>query len=146
MNSLMKRNGFAPMRSSFFDDFLMRDLFGRDNWTSEDSTLPKVNIVETNEEFRVEMAAPGMKKEDFHIELDNDMLTIHSEMSSENFDEDSTFTRKEFSYQSFKRSFYLPNTVEADKIKARYRDGILNLEIPKKEEAKRKPVKTISIS
>jgi len=146
MNNLIRRNGFTPSRSSFFDDFMMRDLFGWDNWSNEGSSLPKVNIVETNDEFRVEMAAPGMKKDDFHIELDNDMLTIHSELSSENNDENTSFTRREFSYQSFKRSFYLPNTVEADKIKARYKDGILSLEIPKKEEAKRKPVKSITIS
>ena len=146
MNNLIRRNGFTPSKSSFFDDFMMRDLFGWDNWSNEGSSLPKVNIVETNDEFRVEMAAPGMRKEDFHVELDNDTLTIHSEFSSENNDENSTYTRREFNYQSFKRSFYLPNTVEADKIKARYKDGILSLEIPKKEEAKRKPVKSISIS
>lgn len=146
MNNLMKRNGFVPSTSSFFDDSMLRDFFGWNNWQTQGNTLPKVNIVETNEEFRVEMAAPGMKKEDFHVELDNDMLTIHSEVSSELNNENTSFTRREFSYQSFKRSFYLPNTVEADKIKARYNDGILSLEIPKKEEAKRKPAKLISIS
>lgn len=146
MNNLIRRNGFTPSKSPYFDDFMMRDLFGWDNWSNEGSSLPKVNIVETNDEFRVEMAAPGMKKEDFHVELDNDMLTIYSELTSENNDENASFTRREFSYQSFKRSFYLPNTVEADKIKARYKDGILSLEIPKKEEAKRKPIKSITIS
>lgn len=146
MNTLVKKNGFTPARTSLFDEFFMRDIFGWDNWSSENSTLPKVNIMETNEDFRVEMAAPGMKKEDFHVELDNDTLTISSSVSSENEDSKFNFSRREFHYQSFKRSFYLPNTVEVDKIKAKYRDGILFLEIPKKEEAKRKPVKTISIS
>lgn len=146
MNNLSRRNGFMPATSSFLDDFMMRDLFGRDSWSTQGNTVPKVNIVETNEEFKVELAAPGMKKDDFHVELDNDTLTIYSELTSENNNEDTSFTMREFSYQSFKRSFYLPNTVEADKIKARYKDGILSLEIPKKEEAKRKPVKTISIS
>lgn len=93
------------------------------------------------------MAVPGMRKEDFHIELDNDTLTIHSEVSNSQEDGNNhRYSRREFSYQSFKRSFYLPNTVEADKIKAQYKDGILSLMIPKKEEAKKKPVKTISIS
>lgn len=146
MNNLIKRNGFAPSTPSFFDDTVLRDIFGWDNWSSQGNTLPKVNILETNEAFIVEMAAPGMKKEDFHVELDNDTLIIQSEHSYERNDENTSFTRREFSYQSFKRSFYLPNTVEADKIKASYKDGILMLEIPKKEEAKRKPVKSIEIS
>lgn len=109
--------------------------------------MPKVNIVEDNDNFRVEVAAPGMKKDDFHVELDNDMLTISSEVTHESEDNhnDQRYNRKEFSYHSFKRSFYLPNTVESDKIEAKYNDGILSLVIPKKEEAKRKPVKKISI-
>jgi HSP20 family protein len=146
MNNLIRRNGLLPSTPSFFDDTVLRDIFGWDSWSNQGSTLPKVNILETNEAFRVEMAAPGMKKEDFHVELDNDTLTIQSEISTENTDENASFTRREFSYQSFKRSFYLPNTVEAEKIKAKYNDGILSLEIPKKEEAKRKPVKSISIT
>lgn len=148
MNNLIKRNGFVPVPStpSFFDDTVLRDIFGWGNLASAGNTLPKVNILETNEAFRVEMAAPGMKKEDFHVELDNDTLIIQSEQTSENEDENTSFTRREFSYQAFKRSFYLPNTVEADKIKATYKDGILRLEIPKKEEARRKPVKSITIS
>jgi HSP20 family protein len=146
MNNLMRRNGLLPSTPSFFDDTVLKDLFGWDNWSNQGSTLPKVNILETNEAFKVEMAAPGMKKEDFQVELDNDTLTIQSEFSAENTDENAAFTRREFSYQSFKRSFYLPNTVEAEKIKARYNDGVLSLEIPKKEEAKRKPVKSISIT
>ena len=143
---IVKRNRLMPS-TSFFDDFLTRNLFDWSDWSTEGGTLPKVNIIETNEDFTVEMAAPGMKKEDFHVELDNDMLTIHSEISDEKEEKgDANYTRKEFSYQSFKRSFYLPKTVKADKIKAKYNDGILSLVIPKKEEAKKKPVKTISIS
>ena len=144
--SIVRRNNAWPS-TSFFDDFLTRDLVNWSDWRTEGSSLPKVNIVETNDEFRVEMAAPGMKKDDFHVELDNDVLTIHSEMTENVEDtEDRKYSRREFSYQSFKRSFYLPNTVEADNIKAKYNDGILSLVIPKKEEAKKKPVKTIAIS
>ncbi len=144
--SIVRRNSAWPS-SSFFDDFFTRDLVNWSDWSSEGGSLPKVNIVETNDEFRVEMAAPGMKKEDFHVELDNDVLTIHSEMTNKVEDgEDQKYARREFSYQSFKRSFYLPNTVEADKIKAKYNDGILSLAIPKKEEAKKKPARTIAIS
>lgn len=145
--SIVKRNTLWPSSNTFFDDFFTRDLFNWGDWSGEGSSMPRVNILETNDKFRVEMAAPGMKKSDFHIELDNDVLTIHSERSSElEQDKDARFTRREFSYQSFKRSFYLPNTVESEKIEAKYRDGILSLLIPKKEEARKKPVKTIAIS
>ena len=144
--NIVKRNSFFPTTSSFFDDFLTRDLFDWSGWGNEGSTVPRVNVIEDNENFRVEMAAPGMKKDDFHIELDNDMLTIHSEVSDNAEEGGDNYQRREFQYRSFKRSFYLPNTVEADKIEAKYRDGILRLVIPKKEEAKKKPVKTISIS
>ena len=113
------------------------------------ASLPRVNVAEHEDEFLVEMAAPGMKREDFHVELDNDILTISSETSHTNEEKDEkngSFTRKEFSYGSFRRSFHIPNTVEVDKIKAKYQDGLLRLVIPKKEEAKRKPPKTIKIS
>ena len=142
---MVKRSTYLPS-TSFFDDFSMRDLFDWPAWSNERSTLPRVNISETNDEFRVELAAPGMNKDDFHIELDNDTLTIHSEVSGSTEEKEQEFTRREFSYQSFRRSFYLPNTVQADKIRAKYQDGILRLQIPKKEEARNKPAKKIVIS
>ncbi len=146
MSTLVERNGLLP-NTSFFDDFLTRDVFDWSNRRSNQlRSVPPVNIMETNDDFRVEMAAPGMKKDDFHVELDNDMLTIWTELSNEEENENQQYTRREFSYHSFKRSFYLPNTVEANKIEATYRDGMLSLVIPKKEEARKKPVKTISIS
>lgn len=147
MSTLVKRSGFIPT-TSFFDDFLTKQLFDWSGWTADSGTVPRVNILETNDEFRVEMAAPGMKKEDFHIELDHDMLTISSEWSESNKEqnEDERYSRREFIYHSFKRSFHLPNTVEADHITASYVDGILYLAIPKKEEAKKKPVRTIAIA
>ncbi len=145
MNALVRRSGLLPT-TSFFDDFLTRDLFDWSGWTENSSTVPRVNIVESGDDFRVEVAAPGMRKDDFHISLDNGMLTISSEIQNEESNEEQNYLRREFSYQAFKRSFYLPNTVEADKIKATYKDGLLRLAIPKKEEAKKKPVKTIAIS
>ncbi|WP_339881341.1 Hsp20/alpha crystallin family protein [uncultured Algoriphagus sp.] len=153
MNTLMKRNGYSPA-TGLFNDFPTRGLFdlldaagiGRD---IGQHTLPSVNILETGNDFKVEMAVPGMKKDDFKVELDNNTLSIQAEASYENensSDEPGRYTRKEFSYQSFRRSFYLPNTVDNEKIEATYQDGVLRLVIPKREEAKMKPVKTIQIS
>ena len=146
--TLVKRDvGYAPAISNLFDDFLTRDLF---NWPSSSSTgtsIPKVNIYETNDGFHVEMAAPGMSKNDFKVELDNNMLTISSQKEFKNTDEeDRNYQRREYSFQAFTRSFHLPDSAEAEKIDAKYSDGILNLVIPKKEEAKRKPVRSIKIS
>ncbi len=145
MSTLIRRNGFLPS-TSFFDDFLTKDLFDWSGWSNESLSVPRINVMEDNDGFHVEMAAPGLKKDDFHIELDHDMLTISSERNYEESKNEENYTRREFSYQSFKRSLYLPNTVEADKIKANYKDGLLQLMIPKKEEAKKRPVKTITIS
>lgn len=142
--SIIKKENFTPS-SSFFDDFFTRDLFNWPRWTEEKASLPRVNIVETNDDFRVEMAAPGLKKDDFHVELNNDMLTIYSE-KQENAEDQEKYTHREFGYNSFRRTFYLPNTVEADKIEAKYSDGVLRLAIPKKEEARKKPTRTIKIS
>jgi len=149
----MKRNGYSPA-TNLFDDFPSRGLF---DWldaagigkNTNNTTLPSVNILETGNDFRVEVAVPGMKKEDFRVELDNNTLSIRAEVSEnseDNYYETISYARKEFSYRSFKRSFYLPNTVENDKIEATYQDGVLRLVIPKREEAKQKPVRTIQIS
>lgn len=153
MNTLIKTNNGTSTRTNnglsslrpIFDDFFSRDLFDWAGWSTE-ATIPSVNIIESNDDFRVEMAAPGMKKSDFQLRLDDDTLVIESKRQEEEVSENERFTRKEFNYHSFKRSFHLPNTVESEKIKAEYKDGILKLLIPKKEEAKRKAVKTIQIS
>lgn len=144
--SLMKFNHQFP---SLFDHFFENDFFNwsNSNYSNTNSTLPSVNIKENDDGFEVEMAAPGLNKKDFKIELHNDLLTISSEKKSEDEHNDGEkITRKEFSYQSFHRSFYLPNSVDNNKIKAKYSDGILMVYIPKKEEAKPKPPKQISIS
>jgi HSP20 family protein len=133
---------------------LLEDLFNRD-WVDSTSpngsysaTLPAVNVRETNEDYIIDVAAPGMKREEFKVELDNNMLTIssHREEKQEETDENMNYSRREFNYQSFQRSFTLPeNKVEGEKIAARYSDGILHITVPKKDEAKIKPVKKITI-
>ena len=107
------------------------------------STLPAVNIKETEENFTVEVAAPGKTKEDFIIELNDDLLTISSESKTESSEtsDSGRYTRKEFNYVSFRRAFHLPETVEQNKIEAKYENGILMIEVPKKEEVKAKAVK-----
>jgi HSP20 family protein len=134
---------------------LIDNLFSRDwmDWTSSNfsttnTTLPAVNVIESENEYQIEVAAPGMKKEDFKIDLDNNQLTISSEKKSEKKDEKKgNYTRKEFSYQSFQRSFTIPeHEVDGDKISAKYCDGVLCISLPKKEEAKPKPAREIKIS
>jgi HSP20 family protein len=107
-----------------------------------------VNVKETAESFEVEMAAPGMKKEDFKVELNNNILSISSEQKQEHEEKNNErFTRKEFSYQSFHRSFQLSReAVDADNIQAKYENGVLHLTIPKREEVKQKPSRLINIS
>lgn len=133
---------------SLFEHFFDNDLFNwsNNNFSETNTTLPSVNVKEDVNGFEVEMAAPGLEKKDFKISLNNSHLTISSEKKNENeTKEGQQFTRKEFSYQSFSRSFTLPNTVESDRISAKYENGLLTITIPKKEEAKPKPVKQIEI-
>lgn len=139
---------FNPQLPSLFDRFFDTELFdwSNRNFSNPNTTLPSVNIKEDANGFEVAMAAPGLKKEDFNISLNHDVLTISSEKKMEKETKDSQeFTRKEFSYQSFCRSFSLPQSVESDKISAHYEDGILNVIIPKREEAKPKPSRQIEI-
>jgi len=146
--SITKWNNNNGM-TNLFDDFFSRDLWnwGSANNSSTNTTLPAVNIRETAENFEVEMAAPGMKKEDFKIELEGNELRIGSEHRSENeTKEGERYTRREFSYQSFQRSFTLPkDVVDVEQINASYENGVLRLLIPKKEEAKQKPPRMIQV-
>ncbi|MEM6736153.1 MAG: Hsp20/alpha crystallin family protein [Bacteroidota bacterium] len=137
-----------PSFSNLFDDFFNTELgnWRRSNFSETNTTLPKVNIKEDDNRFVVEMAVPGMKKSDFNIELDHHLLTISAEKKEENNSEDNKYNSREFAYHSFHRSFTLPDSANGDKIKASYEDGILEVAIPKKEEAKPKPPKMISIS
>jgi HSP20 family protein len=149
--TLIKRNGNSLNSfPALFDDFFNRDLFnwGTSNFSNTNTTIPAVNIKETSDNYEVQVAAPGMTKKDFKIELDGNMLTISSEKSDERQEgEEGNYSRKEFSYQSFQITFNLPKeVVDAEKIQAKYNDGVLHLLIPKKEEAKQRPPRLIQIS
>ncbi len=125
-----------------FDEF-----FGKDyDWKveNESTTMPSVNIKESEANFTIEVAAPGLEKKDFKVEVDDRKLTISSEKEIEELKEGETFRRKQFSYSKFKRTFSIPETLNADDVKATYKSGILNVVIPKKEPVK-KEVKQIKI-
>ena len=129
---------FSNRMPRLFDHFFDNDLidWSNRNFSETNTTLPAVNVKEKKDGFEIEMSAPGLKKEDFNVQLTNSVLTISctKKEEDETKDEDGRYTRQEFSYQSFSRSFNLPETVDHEKIDAKYEDGILTLSIPKKEE------------
>ncbi len=142
----VRRNPYFP---SFWDNFFSNEMmdWNNSNFSSTDTTLPAVNVKENDEAFEIEVAAPGMNREDFKVKLENNLLTISSEKKEEKKEENGRYSRREFSYQSFQRSFTIPeNLVEGDKISARYCEGILCITLPKKEEIKPKPAREIKIS
>ena len=137
MNLIKRQN---PVFTSLIDD-----LFHNQDWNHISKSLPATNIIEADDHFNIELAAPGKNKSDFIIELEEGVLTISSEIDSKSTEKNGSFTRKEFGYSSFKRSFTVPETVSADKISASYKDGILTVSLPKKAEAFPQPKKMISI-
>nr|WP_298928237.1 Hsp20/alpha crystallin family protein [uncultured Allomuricauda sp.] len=139
--SIVKRNSlFFP---SLMNDLVRPDWFG--GMENLNTNLPAVNIKNNTENFELELAVPGGKKDDFKIEVDNDVLTISNEVKSENEETKENYSRREFSYSSFKRVFTLPETVDGTKIDAAYENGILKLTLPKKEEALPRPKRLITI-
>ena len=134
---------------SLFDRFFDGDMFdwSNRNFSNTNTTIPSVNIKENADAFTVEVAAPGFEKGDFKIELNLNTLSISSEKKVENeTKEGEVFTKREFSYQSFSRSFTLPQIADGDRIEANYQNGILTVLIPKREEAKPKPARMIEIN
>ncbi|SCY11775.1 heat shock protein Hsp20 [Nonlabens sp. Hel1_33_55] len=132
-------NNWLP---SLIDEMFNNDYSGG---TAVRTSQPAVNISENDEGFHLEMIIPGFTKEDVAIEVDKDVLTISSEVQEENEERTEQFTRKEFVKKSFKRSFNLPETVNQDSIKGSYENGILSIELPKKEEALPQPKRMISL-
>ena len=145
--SLVKRNE-ANWLPSVLDDMFKTDwMGGTTNASNIGTRIPAVNIMESEDNFMVAVAAPGRSKKDFNIELDNDVLTISSEtkQENENNERNEKFTRREFSYSSFKRAFSLPDSVDSEKISASYKNGVLEISLPKREEAKVQPKRMIEI-
>jgi HSP20 family protein len=152
MKTLVRTNNtLFPSLPSLIDNFFSGELLDSSlasNHTS--SMVPAVNIQETNDFLKIEVAAPGLKREDFRLNLENDILTISSQREEERGEHNDSFgnyTRKEFSYQSFLRSFTLPeDKVEREKISARYADGILAITIPKRRDSKDNLSRQITIN
>jgi HSP20 family protein len=130
----------GPWLSDFFDN----DRFFDSDWLKKQS-VPAVNVKETDKNFKIEVAAPGLSKKDFKITVDNGVLTISSEKQEEKEQKEKDYTRKEFSYSSFSRSFTLPENVNEDDVKANYEDGLLKLNITKKLIAQVKAKKAIEV-
>ncbi|PVX49383.1 heat shock protein Hsp20 [Balneicella halophila] len=128
------KNDFFPEFNSIWDDFFNKDFFNKGMELG--TTIPAVNVSETEKNFELEVAVPGHKKEDFKIDMENDVLTISSETKKEHEEtegDEKKVTRREYSYSSFRRSFQLPQDVDQENIKASYNDGILKIELPKQE-------------
>jgi len=126
---------------------LMENLFGNDFFAKEPASfVPAVNVSEEADKFNVELSAPGFEKNDFKIEVNKDRLTVSGEHKVETEKKETNFTRKEFSYGSFQRSFTLPENVNTEAIDAKYENGILKLVLPKKEKEKENGLKTITVA
>jgi HSP20 family protein len=133
---LVRTNEAFP---TLFDEFFRprEERFGNVGLWGKQLTMPSVNIIENKDDYKISVAAPGLKKSDFIIDVDGNMLTISCEKEESKDEKDARHTRKEYSFSSFSRSFTLPDEVFKDKIEAAYEDGVLKLVLPKKEEAKK---------
>ena len=151
MNKYKRSNSPLPSIVRMIDNIFNDEMINhsRQGLTVWNGSMPAVNVKETDDQFDLELAAPGMSKADFNIEIDADVLTISSEKKESKEEKEDKkegrFTRREFRYNAFKRSFNLPESVDAAKIAANYVDGILSVVIPKKEEAKPQPARKIDI-
>lgn len=132
---------------TFFDDFFKpwNEWFDNGGLWGRVLNMPAVNITEEKDEYLVSLAVPGMKKEDFKIDVDGSMLTISSEKEESKEEKGKKFTRKEYNYSSFSRTFTLPEVINKEKIEAKYEDGVLKIGLPRKEEAKKPAAKHIAV-
>ena len=139
--SIIRRNNLAF--PALMNEIFKPDWFGgMENLTN---SVPAVNIKENEKDFELELAVPGRKKEDFNIEVDNNILSVSSELKTDGEVVEDNYTRREFGFSSFKRAFTLPETIDEDKIKADYVDGILKFTLPKRKESLPKPKRLIAL-
>ncbi len=139
-----------PTRKNYNQNWLpsiFNDFFDNDWMVKANSTAPAINVIESEKEYKVELAAPGMTKNDFHVQLaDDNTLTISMEKKNENKDENKKYLRREFSYSKFEQSMIIPDDVEKEKINASVNDGVLTIDLPKKmNEEKAQASKVIEV-
>lgn len=141
MKSVVKYQNQRPNLFSLFDDMF----FGNNDWSGLQAvSQPSVNVKENETSFVIELAAPGLQREDFNIEIEHDQLVLSARKEETKAEGDDSYKRREFNYSSFTRSFHLDGTIDIDNISAQYNEGILAVNLPKKEEAQKK-VKKIEI-
>ena len=140
MNLIRKQTPFFP---SLVDDFMNQEWNSK--LLSSSISQPAVNIIEKEKQFEIELAAPGMQKDHFTIEMEEGIFSISANQKEEKTSEKGKFTRREFSYDSFRRSFTLPESVELAKIEANYAEGVLHISLPKRKEALPQPKKLITV-
>lgn len=142
----IKFNPFAPVAVKSFErvfDELFKPGFANNGFNEH---RPLVNVVENASDFKLEVAAPGLNKEDFKISIEKDQLIITAKKETKEGETTEKYSRREFNFTSFKRSFYLPETVNGEAIAANYENGILTLTLPKKEEAKEKGPRVVEVA
>ena len=145
--SLIKFNDRFPLSTSVFNNFLNAEDFFNDDFFAKDSLMPAMNVKENSNDFEVELAAPGFAKEDFKVTIDKNGLHISADKEVEKEEKEEGYLRKEFNYNSFKRSLRLPESVNLDKkVKANYKHGVLKMSLLKKEETKIMSKKVIEVS
>jgi HSP20 family protein len=142
MLAKINRNYIPVYWDDFFNDSIFKD-FGT---SACQNSTPAVNVMEEDAGYRIEVAAPGVSREDFHIEVENDVLTVTSEQKETGEEKNRRFMRREFSYTNFKRSFQLPEGIDLENIRASHEAGILTIELPKKEEVVQKAARQIEIN
>jgi len=141
MIARINRSYVPAYLDDIFSDQSFNSYFG-----SRSVSTPAVNVLEDNSEFRIDVASPGLSKGDFNIDVNDDLISISALKEVEKDESGSKYTRREFNYNSFKRSFQLPDSVDQERISASHAEGILSVHLPKKEEEVKKGPKTIDIS
>ena len=145
--SLMRSNKKSfPWMNGDLKPWSLEDLFD-DDFFKVKRSLPAMNVKEHEDDFEIEFAVPGFSKEDFQVSIEDDVLYVSAEKSSEDFEDEDTFTRKEFSYSNFKRTLQLPKSVDvSEEIEGKYEDGILRLRLLKMKDFLKNKRKEIQIS
>jgi len=145
--SLIKFNKNRFPWNSDLVDFFDRDNLFNDDFFNLEKSLPAMNVKEHDDDFEIELASPGFEKKDFKITMNDDILEVSAEKSAAEEEKEDDYTRKEFNYRAFRRALQLPKTVDDSKdVKATYKNGILKLQLMKKEEAKEKPKRVIEVA